>query len=54
MAAWGPGAVVEAPQKHPKGIPESNPPPSGRVDIHASRWWCALLLVGPTGLGVLL
>ena len=35
---------METPQKHPKGIPESNPPPSGRVAIHASRRWCALLL----------
>ena len=53
MAARGPGALVETPQKHPKGIPESNPLPPGLVDIHRSDCSYGLFLAGPTGLGVL-
>ena len=51
MAARGPGAIVETPQKHPKGIPESNPLPPGLVDIHRSDCSYGLFLVGPTGPG---
>jgi hypothetical protein len=51
VAAWGPGALVETPQKHPNRIPESNPLPPERVDIHRSDCSYGLFLVGPTGPG---